>query len=417
MSCVSAPPHKFNNSSMLALRYYSSKAAGLAAATSRKLFGRPGNNLTSGIVGLANVGKSTFFQAITRSKLGNPANYPFATIKPEEARVLVPNKRLDHLQKLYQSERKVPSILKIFDIAGLVRGASDNKGLGNAFLADIRAVDGIFQVVRTFKDPEVTHIEGNVDAVRDLTIVQDELLLKDMEFIENIQEKLAKQMKSRSRKNGQEYVEMEGEKETLEKAYDILMGGQRIINKTDWTDDEVHVLNRHHFLSTKPSVFLANMGKDEYLSGDKAEIKGIQDWVDEFAPGSPIIPFSAQYEWELADKDGAVGAQTSALPRIIQQMRQALNLISYFTCGPIECRQWTVRERTLCPQAAGVIHTDFEKTFINAELIKYDDVAELHPPFEEKTLRAKGKIHRVGKNYVVQDSDILTFHSAAQKKK
>lgn len=402
---------------MLALRYYSSKAASAASGVSKKLFGRPGNNLTSGIVGLANVGKSTFFQAITRSKLGNPANYPFATIQPEEARVLVPNERLDHLQKLYQSKRKIPSILKIFDIAGLVRGASDNKGLGNAFLADIRAVDGIFQVVRTFKDPEVTHIEGNVDPVRDLTIVQDELLLKDMEFIENIQEKLTKQMKSRSRKNGQEYVDMENEKETLDKAYDILIGGQRIINKTDWTDSEIDILNHHHFLSTKPSVFLANMSKDEYLNGEKSSVEGIQDWVDEFAPGSPIIPFSAQYEWELADQQAAVSAQKSALPRIIRQMRQALHLISYFTCGPIECRQWTVRQGTMCPQAAGVIHTDFENTFINAELIKYKDVAELQPPFEEKMLRAKGKIHRVGKNYVVEDSDILTFHSAAQKKK
>ncbi len=402
---------------MLALRYYSSKAASAASGVSKKLFGRPGNNLTSGIVGLANVGKSTFFQAITRSKLGNPANYPFATIQPEEARVLVPNERLDHLQKLYQSKRKIPSILKIFDIAGLVRGASDNKGLGNAFLADIRAVDGIFQVVRTFKDPEVTHIEGNVDPVRDLTIVQDELLLKDMEFIENIQEKLTKQMKSRSRKNGQEYVDMENEKETLDKAYDILIGGQRIINKTDWTDSEIDILNHHHFLSTKPSVFLANMSKDEYLNGEKSSVEGIQDWVDEFAPGSPIIPFSAQYEWELADQQAAVSAQRSALPRIIRQMRQALHLISYFTCGPIECRQWTVRQGTMCPQAAGVIHTDFENTFINAELIKYKDVAELQPPFEEKMLRAKGKIHRVGKNYVVEDSDILTFHSAAQKKK
>lgn len=402
---------------MLALRYYSSKAASAASGVSKKLFGRPGNNLTSGIVGLANVGKSTFFQAITRSKLGNPANYPFATIQPEEARVLVPNERLDHLQKLYQSKRKIPSILKIFDIAGLVRGASDNKGLGNAFLADIRAVDGIFQVVRTFKDPEVTHIEGNVDPVRDLTIVQDELLLKDMEFIENIQEKLTKQMKSRSRKNGQEYVDMENEKETLDKAYDILIGGQRIINKTDWTDSEIDILNHHHFLSTKPSVFLANMSKDEYLNGEKSSVEGIQDWVDEFAPGSPIIPFSAQYEWELADQEAAVSAQKSALPRIIRQMRQALHLISYFTCGPIECRQWTVRQGTMCPQAAGVIHTDFENTFINAELIKYKDVAELQPPFEEKMLRAKGKIHRVGKNYVLEDSDILTFHSAAQKKK
>lgn len=396
------------------VRHYTTKAA---HSIPKKLFGRPTNNLTSGIVGLANVGKSTFFQAITRSKLGNPANYPFATIKPEEARVLVPNSRLDHLVDLYHSQKKVPAVLKIFDIAGLVRGASDNKGLGNAFLADIRAVDGIYQVVRTFKDPEVTHVEGSVDPVRDLTIVQDELLLKDMEFIENSQAKIEKQMKSRGGKTAQDFADMQEELDTLAEAYDILIGGQRIINKKDWTNDQIDILNRHHFLSTKPSVYLANMSESQYLKGDDSTIKAIKDWVNEFAPGSPVIPISAQYEWDMADKDPAVVAETSAIPAAIQSMRKTLHLISYFTCGPLECRQWTIRDGTLCPQAAGVIHTDFEKTFINAELIKYDDVKDLKPPYEEKELRAKGKVHRVGKNYVVEDSDILTFKSAAQRKK
>ncbi|VEU22666.1 DEKNAAC103334 [Brettanomyces naardenensis] len=394
------------------LRSYSTKAT----TSLPKLFGRPSNNLTSGIVGLANVGKSTFFQAITRSKLGNPANYPFATIKPEEARVLVPNSRLDHLVDLYHADRKIPAVLKIFDIAGLVRGASDNKGLGNAFLADIRAVDGIFQVVRSFKDPEITHIEGSVDPVRDLTIVQDELLLKDMEFIENELERIRKQMKNRGGKTAQDFADMDEEIATLEEAYDILIGGQRIINKPDWTDNQIDILNRNHFLSTKPSVFLANISEEDYLNGTIPSLSGIEDWVSEFAPGSPVIPISAAYESKYADEHPSAIEGKSALPEIITEMRKTLHLISYFTCGPLECRQWTIRENTLCPQAAGVIHTDFEKTFINAELIKYDDVAGLKPPYEEKILRSKGKIHRVGKSYVVQDSDILTFHSAAQKK-
>ncbi|QPG73793.1 hypothetical protein FOA43_001107 [Brettanomyces nanus] len=400
---------------MFAVRHYSSKVSPIKP---KKLFGRPSNNLTSGIVGLANVGKSTFFQAITRSKLGNPANYPFATIKPEEARVIVPNPKLDHLVDLYNSDKRVPSILKIFDIAGLVRGASDNKGLGNAFLADIRAVDGIFQVVRAFEDPEITHIEGSIDPVRDLTIVQDELLLKDMEFIENAIERLHKQLKNRGGKTPQDIADMGEEIRTLEQAYDNLIGGQRIMNKTDWDDDQIDILSKHHFLSAKPSVFLANVSEESFLSGKvKDSLGSIRQWVDEYAPGSSIIPVSASYESKMADKNPESIPKNSALPQIIQKMRETLDLISYFTCGPIESRQWTIRKNTLCPQAAGVIHTDFETTFINAELIKYEDVANLKPPFDEKILRSKGKIHRVGKNYIVQDGDILTFHSAAQRKK
>lgn len=379
------------------------------------LFGRPSNNLTSGIVGLANVGKSTFFQAITRSHLGNPANYPFATIKPEEARVLVPNPKLDHLVKLYQSKREVSAILKIFDIAGLVRGASDNKGLGNAFLADIRAVDGIFQVVRTFQDPDITHIEGSVDPIRDMTIIQDELLLKDMEFIENAQERIEKQLKNRGGRTPQQRVDLDLEQKTLDKAYEIIIGGQRICNADNWTDDEVEILNNLNLLSTKPSVYLANMSEEEYLKRDY-KLQDLQDWVKEFAPGSPVIAFSASYESKLADEAPETVSETSALPEIIRSMRRALRLISYFTCGPLECREWTVREHTLAPQAAGVIHTDFERTFINAEMIKYQDVAELSPPFDEKVLRTKGKVHRVGKNYEVEDNDMLTFKSAAMKR-
>lgn len=388
----------------------------------KKLFGRPSNNLTSGIVGLANVGKSTFFQAITKSELGNPANYPFATIEPEEARVLVPSYKLNKLQELYQSKKKINSILKIFDIAGLVRGASDNKGLGNAFLNDIRSVDGIFQIVRAFKDSEITHIEGNVDPIRDLTIVQDELILKDMEFIENSIEKLNVQLKHKGNKPIHEISSMENQLESLTIAYDLLMEGQKIINKKDWKDDHIDALNIHNLLTTKPSVILVNVNEEDYLRNDNEFLNDIKNWVNEFSPDSPIILFSADYETKLNNQQKEIGINesyesSSALPIIIQEMRKVLNLISFYTCGEIEARQWTIRENSTCPNAAGIIHTDFEKTFINAELIKFDDVKDLNPPFDEKNLRSKGKIQRVGKTYIVEDGDILHFKAASAKKK
>lgn len=388
----------------------------------KKLFGRPSNNLTSGIVGLANVGKSTFFQAITKSELGNPANYPFATIEPEEARVLVPSYKLNKLQELYQSKKKINSILKIFDIAGLVRGASDNKGLGNAFLNDIRSVDGIFQIVRAFKDSEITHIEGNVDPIRDLTIVQDELILKDMEFIENSIEKLNVQLKHKGNKPIHEISSMENQLESLTIAYDLLMEGQKIINKKDWKDDHIDALNIHNLLTTKPSVILVNVNEEDYLRNDNEFLNDIKNWVNEFSPDSPIILFSADYETKLNNQQKEIGINesyesSSALPIIIQEMRKVLNLISFYTCGEIEARQWTIRENSTCPNAAGIIHTDFEKTFINAELIKFDDVKDLNPPFDEKILRSKGKIQRVGKTYIVEDGDILHFKAASAKKK
>lgn len=408
-------------------RHYAVSTTSGKSASVRKLFGRPSNNLTSGIVGLANVGKSTFFQAITKSKLGNPANYPFATIEPEEARVLVPSRELDTLRKLYGSKKKIPAILKIFDIAGLVRGASDNKGLGNAFLDDIRSVDGIFQIVRAFKDEDITHIEGGVDPVRDLTIVQDELILKDMEFIENSVEKLEVQLKHKGNKPMHELKFMENQLEALNQAYDLLMEGQKIINKQDWKDDHVDALNVHNLLTAKPSVILVNVNEEDYLNKSNEFLQDIEKWVTEYSPGSPIILFSADYETKLNElnesrdiqNDDAENAyeMSSALPEIIQQMRKVLNLISFYTCGDIEARQWTIRQNATCPNAAGVIHTDFEKTFINAELIKFEDVKDLQPPFDEKLLKSKGKVQRVGKNYIVEDGDIFHFKAAAAKKK
>lgn len=401
----------------------------------RKVFlGRPSNNLTSGIVGLANVGKSTFFQAITNSKLGNPANYPFATIEPEEAKVQIPSPKLDHLQRLYQSAKKVPATLTVYDIAGLVRGASKGEGMGSAFLNDIKHVDGIFQIVRGFQNTDITHIEGSVDPVRDLSVVQDELVLKDLEFLENIREKLVKKM-GRTAHNATEYADMEHELNLMNLLEEHLYEGRKIIHfKQDWNAKEVSILNKHNFLTAKPSLLLLNVTPKDYLLKRNEFVSDVKRWIDEYAPGDQLMLFSAEFETMinectadgkekltqdvaqiLAGEDQSTAVPTSALPQIIVKMRELLGLISFYTCGPLEVRQWTVRQGSTAPEAAGVIHTDLQNTFINANIIKYDDVSKLEPPFQESALRSQGKIKRVGKQHIMEDSDIAVFQAAGAK--
>ncbi|QLQ80197.1 hypothetical protein HG537_0D01980 [Torulaspora globosa] len=401
----------------------------------RKVFlGRPSNNLTSGIVGLANVGKSTFFQAITKSQLGNPANYPFATIEPEEAKVQIPSHRLDHLQKLYQSEKKVPATLTVYDIAGLVRGASQGQGMGSAFLNDIKHVDGIFHVVRGFRNTDITHIEGSVDPIRDLSVVQDELVLKDLEFLENIKDKLSKKL-GRTAKNSHEFAEVEQELKFLSELEERLYEGRKIIHfKKDWSPFEVATLNKHNFLTAKSSLLLLNVTPEDYILQKNEFIADVKKWIQEFAPGDEVMLFSAEFETICAkhspesepfkkylheqlalDPSTACPAAKSALPQVIVKMRELLGLISFFTCGPLEVRQWTVRQGSTAPEAAGVIHTDLQDTFINANVIKYDDLAQLEPPFHESALKSQGKIKRVGKQHIMEDNCIAVFQAAGAK--
>lgn len=388
-------------------------------------------------MGLANVGKSTFFQAITNSTLGNPANYPFATIEPEEAKVQIPSSKLDHLQKLYQSEKKIPATLTIYDIAGLVRGASNGEGMGSAFLNDIRHVDGIYQIVRGFQNEDITHIEGSVDPVRDLSVVQDELVLKDLEFLENIKDKLDKKM-NRTAKNCIDYSNMQIELKLMDTLEEHLYEGKKIIHcKEKWTQEEIDILNKHNFLTAKPCLILLNVTPRDYLLQKNVFMKDVKKWVEEFSPGDKIMLFSAEFETmynkfkedaymeknfttycnEIISDDTNEGrsSYTSALPQIIMKMRELLGLISFFTCGPLEARQWTIRQGTLAPDAAGVIHTDLKDTFISASVIKYDDLSSLQPPFQEFSLKAQGKVKRAGKQYTMEDGDVVLFKAAGGK--
>ncbi|KKA26299.1 hypothetical protein TD95_001766 [Thielaviopsis punctulata] len=381
------------------------------------LLGRPGNNLKSGIVGLANVGKSTLFQAITKSNLGNPANFPYATIEPEEARVIVPDERYDWLCAKYNPKSRVPANLTLYDIAGLTRGASTGAGLGNAFLSHIRAVDAIFQVVRCFDDAEIIHVEGDVNPTRDLEIISDELRLKDIEFVE----KALENQKKKTRVGGQslEQKKAKQEQETIEKILAYLKDGNEV-RKGNWGPKEIEVINPLMLLTAKPVVYLVNLSERDYIRKKNKHLPKVAEWLKANAPGDPIIPISVSYEERLTRyeteeeslaEQKAVGAE-SALPKLIVLMRKALNLGSFFTVGPDEVRQWTLRNGTKAPQAAGVIHTDFEKTFIQCIVYNYTVLKELG---DEAEVRAKGKVMTKGKDYIVEDGDIVLFKAGAAK--
>lgn len=381
------------------------------------LLGRPGNNLKSGIVGLANVGKSTFFQAITRCPLGNPANYPFATIEPEEARVTVPSARFDKLCEMYKPASKVPAHITVYDIAGLTKGAHAGEGLGNAFLSNIRAVDAIFQVVRCFDDAEIIHIEGDVDPVRDLQIIKDELRLKDIEFAKKHLEGVEKIVK-----RGGQSMEVKQKKEeaaTCEKIIKLLEDGYRIANQ-NWTGKEVLVINEMLLLTAKPAIYLINLSEKDYVRKKNKYLLKIKQWIDENSPGDVIIPFSVCLEEKLSHMETEEEAEaylkeigaTTSLPKIITTMRQTLGLISFFTSGADEVREWTIRNGTKAPQAAGVIHNDLMNTFILAQVTKYEDLVEYG---DDNSVKAAGKLQQKGKDYVVEDGDVIYFRAGAGK--
>ncbi|KAJ4990008.1 hypothetical protein SVAN01_04471 [Stagonosporopsis vannaccii] len=387
-----------------------------AVVEEKILLGRPGNSLKSGIVGLANVGKSTLFQAITKCSLGNPANFPYATIDPEEARVLVPDDRFDDLCKMYNPKSRVPADLTVYDIAGLTRGASTGAGLGNAFLSHIRAVDAIFQVVRCFDDAEIIHVEGDVDPIRDLDIISEELRLKDIEFTEKALENLVKQ----TRRGGQslEMKKLKEEQATVEKVLAMLKDGKDV-RKGNWGPKEVETINPLFLLSAKPVVYLVNLSEKDYIRQKNKHLPKIAEWVKTNATGDPVIPISVQLEERLAvmsDAEAAEECKTlgtkSALPKVIVTMRKALNLGSFFTTGADEVRQWTLRNGTKAPKAAGVIHGDFEKTFIQCIVYNYTTLKEYG---DEATVKAQGKIMTKGKDYIVEDGDIVLFKAGAAK--
>ncbi|PPQ96251.1 hypothetical protein CVT26_005578 [Gymnopilus dilepis] len=390
-----------------------------APAEKKALLGRPSNNLKIGIIGLPNVGKSSFFNVLSQTDLGKAANFPYATINPEEARIPVPDPRFDWLCEVYKPASRVPAFLTCIDIAGLTAGASTGAGLGNAFLSHVRAVDGIFQVVRAFDDAEVIHVEGDVDPIRDMEIIQTELRLKDIEWVE----KTLDNLKKTGRNLGSSSLADKAKKEEIaivEKIYKTLTVDSKDVRKVDWNNKEIDVVNGLQLLTAKPVT-----------------LPKIKAWIDANNPGDPLIPFSVALEERLAqlspeekkEEEAKIGA-VSALPKITQAGYSSLDviysmpvsaaqetdvtlffqLIRYFTCGPDEVRAWTIRRGTKAPQAAGVIHSDFENKFVCGEIMSYDDLKE-HG--SEAAVKAAGKLRQQGKPYEMVDGDIAYWKAGA----
>ncbi|CAL1715759.1 unnamed protein product [Somion occarium] len=387
-----------------------------AVVEKKTLLGRPSNNLKIGIVGLPNVGKSSFFNVLSKTELGIARNYPYATIDPEEARIPVPDERFEWLCQTYKPSARIPAFLTCIDIAGLTAGASTGAGLGNAFLSHVRAVDGIFQVVRAFDDSEVIHVEGEVNPLRDMEIIQTELRLKDIEWVEKYLEGLKKTGRSLGSNSLADRARKE-EIATVEKVLKTITVDEKDVRKADWTNKEIDVVNNLQLLTAKPVTYLVNLSEKDYVRKKNKWLPKIKAWIDEHNPGDPLIPFSVSLEERLVnmseeereEEQKKIGA-VSALPKITQAGYASLDLIRYFTCGPVEVRAWTIRRGTKAPQAAGVIHSDFENKFVCGEIMSYED---LHEYGSEAAVKAAGKLRQQGKPYEMADGDIAYWKSGA----
>merc|ERR1711997_1309521 len=371
------------------------------------IIGRLSTNLKCGIVGLPNVGKSTFFNVLTKTSMAAAENFPFCTIDPNESRVPVPDARFDFLCQFHKPASKVPAFLNVTDIAGLVKGASEGQGLGNAFLSHIKACDAMFHLCRTFEDKEITHVEGEVDPVRDLDIINEELRLKDEESFLKVFDDLEKKYTRGEKKLKVEY-------ESMCKIKEILVEEKRHIRFGDWNAHDVEQLNKHLFITSKPMIYLVNLSEKDFISKKNKWLPKIKEYVDKNDPGAMIIPFSGAFEQKLMELESAEEKKayleetkcTSVLDKIIVQGYKALQLQYFFTAGPDEVKAWTIQKGFKAPQAAGKIHTDFEKGFIMAEVMKFDEYKE-HG--SESAVKAAGGYRQQGKNYVVMDGDIIFF--------
>ncbi|XP_064646934.1 obg-like ATPase 1 [Lineus longissimus] len=365
------------------------------------LIGRLGTNLRCGIVGLPNVGKSTFFNVLTKSQAA-ASNFPFCTIEPNESKVPVPDTRYDFLCKFWSPASKVPAFLNVTDIAGLVKGASTGEGLGNAFLSHIKACDALFHMSRAFEDTDVTHVDGDVDPVRDLITILEELRLKDKEYVDKKVESMEKRMDKKQK----------AEFDCLKKVQALLNEGKHI-RFAHWNTIEIETLNQHLFITSKPMIYLVNLSEKDYLRKKNKWLAKIKAWIDENDPGAVLIPFSGVLELrlvEMSEEERKAFLDENkcqcALEKIIKTGYKALQLEYFFTCGKDEVKAWTIQKGTKAPQAAGRIHTDFEKGFIMAEVMKFTDFEE-HG--SEQACKAAGKYHQKGKDYLVMDGDIIFF--------
>ncbi len=358
--------------------------------------------MEAGIVGLPNVGKSTLFNALTAAGIASE-NYPFCTIEPNVGVVPVPDARLKAIEKHIPTERVVPAALRLVDIAGLVRGASEGEGLGNKFLSHIRSVDAILHIVRCFDDPDIAHVDGSVDPIRDIETIDTELMLADLASVESALDKA-----QRNAKTGDKDAKVRAA--LLDQCQSCLSEGKPLRSLT-LSETETRLLKSFGFITAKPVLYVANVAEDD-LHGESEPVQQVRQRAEE--EGGLVVPVCAKLESELAELDEAdreellesVGLEEPALATLARAAYSLLGLQSFFTAGEKEIRAWTVQRSATAPEAAGVIHTDFQRGFIRAEVYSVDDLEQYK---SEKAIREAGKLRVEGKEYVVREGDICHF--------
>ena len=360
--------------------------------------------LTAGIVGLPNVGKSTLFNAITKAG-ALAANYPFATIDPNVGIVEVPDARLDKLTELVEPKKTVPTSFEFTDIAGIVKGASQGEGLGNKFLSHIREVDAITQVVRCFEDENITHVDGKVDPLSDIEVINLELILADLESVDKRYAKVSKLAKQKDKEAMEEAAVLEKVKEAF--------ANEMPARSVDLSDEEKKIIKGLSLLTLKPALYVANVAEDEVADADNNEyVQQVRDYAAK--EGAEVIVVCAKIEEEIAQLDDdekamfleELGIEESGLDKLIKAAYSLLGLATYFTAGVQEVRAWTFRKGMKAPQCAGVIHSDFERGFIRAETVSYEDLVEYG---SKPAAKEAGRLRLEGKEYVVQDGDVMEF--------
>ena len=361
-------------------------------------------SLTAGIVGLPNVGKSTLFNAITKQEI-LAANYPFATIDPNVGTVIVPDKRVEVLENMYMPDRTIPTTFEFTDIAGLVKGASTGEGLGNKFLSHIREVDAIVEVVRCFDDKNIIHVDGDVDPIRDIEVINLELIFSDLEIIDNRIGKIAKKAQtSKNKADLTEYNLLVRIKENLEKNIPV--------RKLEFNTEEQKILSGFKLITAKPIIYVANVSEEDIMNGENEYVKEVKEYAKK--EESEVVMICAKIESELAELEleekeaflKELGIEESGLSQLIKSTYSLLGLATYFTVGSDEVKAWTFKKGMKAPECAGIIHTDFEKGFIRAEVMSYNDLVDCG---SEVKVKEKGKMRLEGKDYIMQDGDICHF--------
>lgn len=360
--------------------------------------------LTAGIVGLPNVGKSTLFNAITKQKI-LAANYPFATIDPNVGVVVVPDERLDFLNELYHPKNLVPTTIEYTDIAGLVKGASVGEGLGNKFLSHIREVDAIVEVVRCFENDDIIHVEGTVDTIRDIEIINLELMLADLEVINNRLNKVSKKaVMSKDKEAMKENDILEKLKSNLEKNIPL--------RQVEFDLEELEFIKGFNLLTLKPIIYMANVNEEDLIEDNNVYVQKVREYA--IKENSEVITVCAKIEEDLADLSDIekaeflldLGIKKSGLDKLIKATYKLLGLATYFTAGTDECRAWTFKKGMKAPECAGIIHSDFERGFIRSETMSFEDLKKYG---SELKVKEAGKLRIEGKEYEMQDGDICHF--------